>query len=201
MTLPSLSDKEKIPFYLPCILARIYKYLNKKILTYKITQHWMKSSNKIVPLPYLSNFLTSVSTRPSDSLYPNEIRAVFSSCLSMFPELSLSKLRKQFCQSVTYFHSAPKSSKVTWPIPLLSNIPIISLTVSGLKGLHVPFDSAACNSDALMAPLLSRSTLTKRLCDASGINRRASTYFVNTSHRNSRLGIGELKCDIAEAGI
>lgn len=38
-------------------------------------------------------------------------------------------------------------------------IPIINRTVSGLKGLHVPFDSANPNSSALMNPLLSRSTL------------------------------------------
>lgn len=31
------------------------------------------------------------------------------SCLSIDPLLSVSKLRKQFCQSVTYFHKAPKS--------------------------------------------------------------------------------------------
>lgn len=113
-------------------------------------QHWMKSSNKIVPLPCLSNFLTSVLTKSSDRRYPKLVRAVLSSFLSMLPELSLSNDRKQFCQSVTYFHSAPKSSKLTWPRPCLSNMPIISLTVSGLKGLHVPLDRADCSSSAFM---------------------------------------------------
>lgn len=38
-------------------------------------------------------------------------------------------------------------------------LPIISRIVSGLKGVHVPFDSATCNSSAEMYPLLSLSTL------------------------------------------
>ena len=37
----------------------------------------------------------------------------------------------------------------------------ISLTVSGLKGAHVPLDRAACSSWADMEPLLSVSTLIK----------------------------------------
>lgn len=86
-------------------------------------QHWMKSSNKIVPLPWRSNFLINVSIRLSDNLYPNDTSAVFSSFLSILPELSLSKDLKQFCQSVTYFHNAPKSSKLTWPLFWRSNIP------------------------------------------------------------------------------
>jgi hypothetical protein len=38
-------------------------------------------------------------------------------------------------------------------------LPIISRTVSGLNGDHVPFDSATCNSSPEIYPLLSLSTL------------------------------------------
>lgn len=40
-------------------------------------------------------------------------------------------------------------------------IPIIRRTVSGLNGVHVPFDKACCSSSALIAPDLSLSTLIK----------------------------------------
>lgn len=111
-------------------------------------QHCMKSSKSMVPRPNRSNLRKSKSIILSDSLYPKEVRAVFNSALSMLPELSRSNERKQFCQSVTYFQSAPKSWKDTVPRLSLSNIPIIRRTVSGLKGLHVPFERATCNSSA-----------------------------------------------------
>lgn len=107
------------------IHTHILKYINivNFQLTYKVTQHWIKSSNKMVPRPNLSNFWTMISTTSSDNLYPNAVSAFFNSTLSMFPELSLSNDRKQFCQSVTYFHRAPKSSKDITPLFCLSNIP------------------------------------------------------------------------------
>lgn len=119
----------------------------------------MKSSKRIVPLPNLSNFLTNISMRLSDNLYPKLVKAVFNSCLSMFPELSLSKFLKHCCQSVTYFQRAPKSWNETVPEFCRSNIPIIRRTVSGLKGLQVPLDKATCNSSAEIKPELSLSTL------------------------------------------
>lgn len=131
----------------------------------------MKSSKKITPFPLRSYFLSRMSMIPSFKRYPNVISAVFNSFLSIFPELSLSNERKQFCQSVTYFHKAPKSSNDTCPRLCLSNMPIISRTVSGLNGVHVPLERATCNSSAEMYPLRSRSTL------------------LNTSHRNSLDGI------------
>ena len=54
---------------------------------------------------------------------PNEVSAVFSSLRSIDPELSRSKLRKQFCQSVTYFHRAWNSWKSIAPDCLRSNMP------------------------------------------------------------------------------
>jgi hypothetical protein len=90
---------------------------------------------------------------------------------------------------VTYFQIAPKSSKEIVPLCWRSNIPvvvhnskwnistkgykiiinvshtafkhipIISLTVSELNGAHVPLDRADCSSWAVIAPLLSLSTL------------------------------------------
>lgn len=86
----------------------------------------MKSSKRMVPLPCLSNFLKMTSIIPSDNRYPKDVRAVLISFLSIFPELSLSKDLKQFCQSVTYFHKELKSSKVIRPWLLLSNIPEIA---------------------------------------------------------------------------
>lgn len=91
-------------------------------------QHCIKSSNKMVPFPWRSNFRISKWMRLSDKRYPKDVRAVLSSFWSMFPELSVSKERKQFCQSVTYFHSAPKSWKLTVPRFSRSNIPIIKRT-------------------------------------------------------------------------
>lgn len=43
----------------------------------------------------------------------------------MLPELSASNDRKQFCQSVTYFHRAPKSWKLTAPRFSRSNMPVM----------------------------------------------------------------------------
>lgn len=97
------------------------------ILTYKMMQHWIKSSNNIVPLPNLSNFRIKMLMRLSDNRYPNAVNAVRSSFLSMLPEPSESNERKQFCQSVTYFHRAPKSWKLTVPRFSLSNIPVNNL--------------------------------------------------------------------------
>lgn len=77
----------------------------------------------------------------------------------MLPEPSRSNDRKHDCQSVTYFHKAPKSSKDTVPLFCLSNIPIIKRTVSGLNGVQVPLESAICSSSDDMNPLLSLSTL------------------------------------------
>lgn len=176
----------------------------------------------MVPFPYRSNFLTKVSIKLSDNRYPKEINAVFNSCLSIFPELSLSKVRKQFCQSVTYFHRAPKSSNVTWPLPLLSNIPtksFLTLIFSNLKKSE--FTNHQTNSFGIeRAPRpvrkgrlqfgdIYRATSvtinpTKTTTDASPpptttvTIQTTQTHFLKTSHRNSRLGIGELKCDIPE---
>ena len=86
----------------------------------------MKSSKRIVPFPSLSYFLIMMSMIPGERRYPKAMSAELSSDLSMFPEESRSKDRKQFCQSVTYFQSAPKSSNETVPVPCLSNIPNIS---------------------------------------------------------------------------
>lgn len=148
----------------------------------------MKSSNRMVCLPKRSYFLIRMLTKVSERRYPKEDRAVFSSSRSIFPELSLSNDRKQFCQSVTYFQSAPKSWKLTVPRFSRSNIPnlkfeglecdylsltkcfeqfnlylpIINRTVSGLNGSHVPFDNACCSSSAEMQPLRSLSTLKRR---------------------------------------
>ena len=49
-----------------------------------------------------------ISKLKNDNI-PNDVNAFFSSFLSIAPELSLSKVRKHACQSVTYFHSAVKS--------------------------------------------------------------------------------------------
>lgn len=57
------------------------------------------------------------------STLPKLVNAVLSSFLSMDPELSRSKLRKQFCQSVTYFHREENSWKLIEPELSLSNIP------------------------------------------------------------------------------
>ena len=38
-------------------------------------------------------------------------------------------------------------------------LPIIRRTVSGLNGVHVPFDKATCSSSAVIAPEPSLSTL------------------------------------------
>lgn len=83
----------------------------------------MKSSNRIVPLPCRSNFRNKTFTKLSERRQPNACSAFRSSSRSMLPELSVSNERKQFCQSVTYFHSAPKSWKLTWPRFSRSNIP------------------------------------------------------------------------------
>lgn len=91
-------------------------------------QHCIKSSNSIVPFPWRSNFRTNKPTILSDKRYPNAVSAVFNSFWSIFPELSVSNERKQFCQSVTYFHKAPKSWKLTVPRFSRSNIPIIKRT-------------------------------------------------------------------------
>jgi hypothetical protein len=93
----------------------------------------MKSSKRMVPCPILSNRLTSISTSQSERRYPKEVKAkmknkrvscdksselwlkhspVFNSFLSIDPLLSVSNDLKQFCQSVTYFHKAPKSAKL-----------------------------------------------------------------------------------------
>ncbi len=100
-------------------------YAKIQQLTYKMMQHWMKSSNSIVPLPYRSNLRIKILIKLSDSRYPNAVNAVRNSFLSILPEPSESKERKQFCQSVTYFHNAPKSWKLTVPRFSLSNIPRI----------------------------------------------------------------------------
>jgi len=42
-------------------------------------------------------------------------------------------------------------------------VPIIRRIVSGLNGVHVPFERACCSSSALIAPDLSLSTLIKSL--------------------------------------
>lgn len=42
---------------------------------------------------------------------------------------------------------------------MYESLPIISRTVSGLNAFQVPFESACCNSSALINPLLSLSTL------------------------------------------
>ena len=42
-------------------------------------------------------------------ILPKDVSACFSSFLSIVPELSRSNPRKQFCQSVTYFHNAENS--------------------------------------------------------------------------------------------
>ena len=59
---------------------------------------------------------------------PKLVNAVLSSFLSIEPELSRSKLRKQFCQSVTYFQRAENSWKLIEPELSLSNIPATRTT-------------------------------------------------------------------------
>jgi hypothetical protein len=44
-------------------------------------------------------------------------------------------------------------------ILIVINLPIMSRTVSALKGFQVPFDSAICSSFVEIKPLLSLSTL------------------------------------------
>lgn len=100
-----------------------YFTMKMHLLTYNVTQHWMKSSNKMVFCPNRSYFRIKTSTKPSDIRYPNDWSAVFNSFRSMLPELSLSNDLKQLCQSVTYFQSAPKSWKLTEPRFSRSNIP------------------------------------------------------------------------------
>lgn len=51
----------------------------------------------------------------------------------MFPELSVSNDLKQFCQSVTYFHKAPKSWKLTVPRFSRSNMPIWKENIFSIK--------------------------------------------------------------------
>lgn len=108
----------------------------------------MKSSKSIVPWPCRSNFRTKVPTKFSDNLYPKVVKAFLSSFWSMFPELSRSKDRKQLCQSVTYFHKAPKSSKLMLPLLCLSNIPIYNIMCSDspLDGFKVLIHSLIKNS-------------------------------------------------------
>jgi hypothetical protein len=90
---------------------------------------------------------------------PKAIIAAFNSFWSIEPELSLSNERKHLCQSSIYFHRLANSSKSMVDVLLRSNIPIISLIVSGLNGVHVPFERACWSSWALMCPLRSLSTL------------------------------------------
>uniref|UniRef100_A0A0E9XMM7 Uncharacterized protein n=1 Tax=Anguilla anguilla TaxID=7936 RepID=A0A0E9XMM7_ANGAN len=47
-----------------------------------------------------------------------------------------------FCQSVMYFQTPANSLKFTPPLLSLSNMDMIDRTVTGLKGVQVPFDSA-----------------------------------------------------------
>lgn len=54
---------------------------------------------------------------------PKPVSACFSSCLSIIPELSLSYVRKTFCQSVMYFQTPVNSLKFTPPLFSLSNMP------------------------------------------------------------------------------
>ena len=112
---------------------------------------------------------------PSFRRYPKEDSAIFSSLASMFPELSLSKPRKQFCKSVTYFHKAPKSSKPMVPRFWRSNIPTINRHVSGLNGAQVPLDRADCSSWEDMEPLLSLSTLIKKKKRTNVIHKNINT--------------------------
>lgn len=88
-----------------------------------------------VPRPYRSNFRSKMPMRLSERRYPNDVSAVFNSFRSILPELSESNDRKQFCQSVTYFHKAPKSWKLTVPLFSRSNMPSIKwkLSIYGIK--------------------------------------------------------------------
>lgn len=175
----------------------------------------MKSSKRIVPLPCLSNFLTKVSTKPSESLYPKVVSAILSSFLSIFPEWSLSKERKQFCQSVTYFHNAPKSSKLTWPLLCLSNIPsnctnlitqlqndsfrptnhqtnrfLVKRGPSSVRKRSLQLVSVdVTTSIPIHSAAKQKQPLSPKNCTLGG----RSTYFWNMSHRNSRFGMGDWK--------
>lgn len=81
-----------------------------------------------------------------------------------------------------------------------SYIPIIKRTVSGLKGLQVPFERAICSSSAEMYPLLSLSTLKYIRLEYNFNQKYVNSYLENTSQRNSRLGIGDAN-DMADFQI
>jgi hypothetical protein len=54
-----------------------------------------------------------------------------------------------FCQSVMYFHNDANSCTLMAPEKSVSNMLIMSRTVSGLNGCHVPLDSCAAHRFAL----------------------------------------------------
>lgn len=97
----------------------------------------MKSSKRIVPWPNRSNFRIRIATRLSLNRYPNAVNADFNSFRSMFPELSVSNERKHCCQSVTYFHRAPKSWKLTEPRFSRSNIPELWSEIMWVDWLYI----------------------------------------------------------------
>lgn len=116
------------------------------VLTYRTMQHCMKSSKYIVPRPARSYFRISMSIVWSLNRYPKFVRAVFNSLRSMLPLLSRSKDRKQFSQSVTYFHNAPNSSKLTVPVCFLSNIPVAGSVLS-----NIPVSTKARNKIVIIS--------------------------------------------------
>lgn len=81
----------------------------------EITENLWKTMQK----PFKSQINEYLRT----NLYPKVVTAVLSSPLLIAPDLSLSKDWKHCCQSVTYFHNDPNSSKLIVPFPVLSNIP------------------------------------------------------------------------------
>lgn len=114
-----------------------------------------------------------------ESPLPKDVRALRNSFLSILPLLSSSKPRKTFSHSVMKCHNERNSAKLIVEELSASNIPIIIRTVSwnesikgvcesfdekrltGLKGLHVPLESADWSSFDVIEPDPSASTLQK----------------------------------------
>eukprot|EP00732_Lithocolla_globosa_P006072 Lithocolla_globosa_v1_NODE_6770_length_1037_cov_16.720978.p2 type:complete len:114 gc:universal NODE_6770_length_1037_cov_16.720978:465-124(-) len=104
-----------------------------------------------------SNLAINMVMNWGENLYPNCVKAVVNSPVSMELERSRSNELKVCCHADMDSHSLSNPWKSTVPPCPLSKISTIICTVTILKGVHDPLHRQACNSLAEILPLLSVS--------------------------------------------